>query len=151
MFCVSLVNFLCLFLKFCCKVHFEAKIPRLRDYIMGANRIVLSTLLLALTIIATTFAPIQAQNGSDKSEFKGSPEKILQLANDLYRAQRFAKAKEAYVKCSRRMLAITSPPCGLPSAVTSSKSMMMPLASLKAPLTSTKKAMTLSILSLVSP
>ena len=97
-----MVNFLCLLLKFCCKVHIEAKIPRLRDYIMGANRIILSTLLLALAIIATTIAPAKAQNGGDKSEFKGSPEKILQLANDLYRAQRFAKAKEAYVEVLKK-------------------------------------------------
>lgn len=97
-----MVNFLCLLLKFCCKVHIEAKIPRLRDYIMGANRIILSTLLLALAIIATTIAPAKAQNGGDKSEFKGSLEKILQLANNLYRAQRFAKAKEAYVEVLKK-------------------------------------------------
>ena len=69
---------------------------------MGANRIILSTLLLALAIIATTIAPAKSQNGGDKSEFKGSPEKILQLANDLYRAQRFAKAKEAYVEVLKK-------------------------------------------------
>jgi peptidoglycan-associated lipoprotein len=62
---------------------------------MGANRIVLST-LLGFTFLIFAIAPLQAQN--ERSEFKGSPEKILQLANDLYRAQRFAKAKEAYVE-----------------------------------------------------
>jgi outer membrane protein OmpA-like peptidoglycan-associated protein/tetratricopeptide (TPR) repeat protein len=63
---------------------------------MGSYRIGLSTLLLALTFVLANSAKLQAQGGN--SEFKGSPEKILQLANDLYRAQRFAKAKEAYVE-----------------------------------------------------
>lgn len=48
------------------------------------------------------FTPAMAQGGNDKSEFKGSPEKILQLANDLYRAQRFAKAKEAYIEVLKK-------------------------------------------------
>ena len=65
---------------------------------MGAYRFALGTLLIALTLVFAGPARVMAQKGSDsKSEFKGSPEKILQLANDLYRAQRFAKAKEAYV------------------------------------------------------
>ena len=71
---------------------------------MGANRFALSTLLIVLILViaapALSFA--QKGGGDTKSEFKGSPEKILQLANDLYRAQRFAKAKEAYVEVLKK-------------------------------------------------
>jgi outer membrane protein OmpA-like peptidoglycan-associated protein/tetratricopeptide (TPR) repeat protein len=71
---------------------------------MGANRFALSTLLIALTLVFAVPARSSAQTerGDSKSEFKGSPEKILQLANDLYRAQRFAKAKEAYVEVLKK-------------------------------------------------
>jgi outer membrane protein OmpA-like peptidoglycan-associated protein/tetratricopeptide (TPR) repeat protein len=64
---------------------------------MGANRFALGTLLIALALVTAAPTRSSAQgSGSAGSEFKGSPEKILQLANDLYRAQRFAKAIEAY-------------------------------------------------------
>lgn len=71
---------------------------------MGANRILFSTLLLVLTLGLMVPQAAKGQNdrGSSGSEFKGSPEKILQLANDLYRAQRFAKAKEAYVEVLKK-------------------------------------------------
>lgn len=71
---------------------------------MGANRFALSTLLIVLILVIAAPARSFAQKGGGdtKSEFKGSPEKILQLANDLYRAQRFAKAKEAYVEVLKK-------------------------------------------------
>jgi outer membrane protein OmpA-like peptidoglycan-associated protein/tetratricopeptide (TPR) repeat protein len=70
---------------------------------MGAYRFSLGTLFIALTLVFAAPARVSAQSGGDsKSEFKGSPEKILQLANDLYRAQRFAKAKEAYIEVLKK-------------------------------------------------
>jgi outer membrane protein OmpA-like peptidoglycan-associated protein len=72
---------------------------------MVANRIALSTLLLALTFFMAAPMQVNAQGKPAKntnSEFKGSPEKILELANDLYRAQRFAKAKEAYIEVLKK-------------------------------------------------
>ncbi len=71
---------------------------------MGANRFALSTLLIVLSLVfaAPTRATAQNAGGDSKSEFKGSPEKILLLANDLYRAQRFAKAKEAYIEVLKK-------------------------------------------------
>ena len=67
---------------------------------MVANRFAITTILLALTcLMAMPFdaAAQRRQNNSTRTEFKGSPEKILQEAHLLYAAQRFAKAKEAYV------------------------------------------------------
>ncbi|MEM7038435.1 MAG: OmpA family protein, partial [Bacteroidota bacterium] len=42
------------------------------------------------------------KNKDKKTEFKGSPDKILEQANQLYRSQRFAKAKEAYVEVLKK-------------------------------------------------
>lgn len=72
---------------------------------MVANRFALFTLLLALLCLAPGQGGIQAQkkkkmtasnNTGGNNDFKGSPEKILQLADDLYELQRYSKAKEAY-------------------------------------------------------
>ncbi|MFM2375171.1 MAG: hypothetical protein RLZZ165_268 [Bacteroidota bacterium] len=49
-----------------------------------------------------TPAQSSAQVSTEKSEFKGSPEKILQQANELFRTQRFAKAKEAYIEVLKK-------------------------------------------------
>ena len=68
---------------------------------MVANRIALNTLLLTLFFAIALPTHISAQ-GNSKSEFKGSPEKILELADDLYRSQRFAKAKEAYIEVLKK-------------------------------------------------
>jgi peptidoglycan-associated lipoprotein len=67
---------------------------------MVANRFAITTILLALTML--TAMPFHAaaqkkKKDKTKTEFKGSPEKILQEAHLLYSTQRFAKAKEAYV------------------------------------------------------
>lgn len=47
-------------------------------------------------------APLEASAQKDKSEFKGSPEKILEEANRLYSVQRFSKAKEAYIEVLKK-------------------------------------------------
>lgn len=67
---------------------------------MVSNRFAISTVLLALLLVF--MAPIAATAQNDKSEFKGSPEKILEEANRLYSVQRFSKAKEAYVEVLKK-------------------------------------------------
>jgi peptidoglycan-associated lipoprotein len=67
---------------------------------MVANRFAITTILLALTWLMAWPSDLAAQKkkkDKTKTEFKGSPEKILQEAHLLYSTQRFAKAKEAYV------------------------------------------------------
>ena len=65
---------------------------------MVANRFAVSTLLLGLAFVLLAFHDSSAQN----SEFKGSPEKIMQEANRLYGLQRFSKAKEAYIEVLKK-------------------------------------------------
>lgn len=68
---------------------------------MVANRSALSTFLLALSLVLFIPVGMSAQSNS-KTEFKGSPEKILEEANKLYSAQRFSKAKEAYIEVLKK-------------------------------------------------
>lgn len=65
---------------------------------MVANRFAVSTLLLGLAFVFLAFHESSAQT----SEFKGSPEKIMQEANRLYALQRFSKAKEAYIEVLKK-------------------------------------------------
>lgn len=65
---------------------------------MVANRFAVSTLLLGLAFVFLAFHDSSAQT----SEFKGSPEKIMQEANRLYALQRFSKAKEAYIEVLKK-------------------------------------------------
>lgn len=67
--------------------------------IMVANRFAITTILFALMMLLAMPVNTWAQKKKDKTktEFKGSPEKILQEANLLYSAQRFSIAKEAYI------------------------------------------------------
>ncbi|HHG84908.1 MAG TPA: hypothetical protein ENJ82_09190 [Bacteroidetes bacterium] len=65
---------------------------------MVANRFAFSTILMVLAFLVSWPADSFGQkNKNAKTEFKGSPEKILEVANQLYNAQRFARAKEAYI------------------------------------------------------
>jgi peptidoglycan-associated lipoprotein len=68
---------------------------------MVANRFAITALLLGIVLTFGMPNDLSAQKKKKtktKSEFKGPPEKILQEADVLYNAQRFAIAKEAYVQ-----------------------------------------------------
>lgn len=65
---------------------------------MVANRLGISILLYGIVFLLFSFQGVSAQT----SEFKGSPEKIMQEANSLYGQQRFSKAKEAYIEVLKK-------------------------------------------------
>lgn len=73
---------------------------------MVANRFAYSSILLALALILVCPLASMGQRNKDKNkdktEFKGSPEKIMEIADDLYRLQRFARAKEAYIEVLKK-------------------------------------------------
>lgn len=79
---------------------------------MVANRFAVPALLFALALFFTTPYQLKAQDPDDgkkkkekkekpdkeKSEFKGSPEKLMEIANELYNQERYSRAKEAYIE-----------------------------------------------------
>lgn len=72
---------------------------------MVAKRLAVSTLFLALLMMVCMPLDSHGQRrkkDKNKTEFKGSPEKILEQADNLYRLQRFAKAKEAYIEVLKK-------------------------------------------------